>query len=1070
MAALRTRRVGRAPLVLALVLALAVPVGWAGVSEAAAPPAPAAATSAVSEGVDYGSETFADPLDYSNVEDFDGTPMTASEHLNSVVSGIGIHNASIAGGIATMTADLNGWYDIYKTIPGSLPLQRDIADHRIDTNRYKRFQMRAYSDTAVTSVLTWFPCHDPVAACQGAQLINLQAGWHTYDVAIANTIATAPWTGTMEGMRILPDATNGVGSITFKLDWLRLAAAGTNVNVTIPQAAQAVWWDTDLNTANNVNVPGADQFAGAVGAGGTAVFPASSLAPGTYYVYYVSGGVPSDPVAITVAARPQPVVIDPDVAGGEDWATAVRGDAWDFQQGSDVSACNNCAVGVGSGIAAGESLGPYPSDPQLVLNQSGRTIDPNVYHRLTFGASYDGTFGLGFGAGGGMVARFLWTVPGQGTAETNDIVVHPHGPGNFETFSIDLKTNPPSAINDDDPAASKIGWAGPQSSLVDGTRFDPHEDIGMRHWQVNGIKLARNDRGTPHFTIRYKDNAWRPGTVADLFVDSDNVGFNGTKIAANVGMVNGQNTLDWNGTDYLGNPLPAGTYWVHVRMQDALGAAAQAYSTGPVDMPVQPANPPSAPLSPNAVAGVEAATVSWSPPASNGGAPVTSYVITVSPGNGKITVPAATLSTQVTGLTGGVPASFTIAAVNAGGTGPSSAATSPVTPTARAGTRFHPIVPYRVLDSRSPSGPWGANKLGANQSRDLQVANTGGAGGVPANASAVVLNITATNPSLPSFATLYPTGAVRPNPSNLNYAAGQTIPNLATVKIGSNGSVAFYNANGTVDFVADAVGYYDDGTSATGDLFNGITPVRLLDSRGPTGGWGGRIGPGAGNVKDLVVRGGSTGVPATATAVVLNVTATGSDAASFLRVWPKGAAQPITSNLNFAAGQTIPNLVVVQVGANDRLSFYNEVGNTHVVADVLAYFDPSAGGSFFHAMAPVRILDDRVSVGGYSSAWPATPPNPARPLVVAGANGIPAGATGVVMNTTVTNPSTGSFLQVYPDGVSPAPIATNLNFGPGQTIPNLVITQLAANGRVQISNQLGTVDVIGDVAGYYAST
>jgi hypothetical protein len=83
-----------------------------------------------------------------------------------------------------------------------------------------------------------------------------------------------------------------------------------------------------------------------------------------------------------------------------------------------------------------------------------------------------------------------------------------------------------------------------------------------------------------------------------------------------------------------------------------------------------------------------------------------------------------------------------------------------------------------------------------------------GRGGVPSDATSVVLNLTAVNPSAWSNLLAYPTGAVMPLASNLNYRAGQTVPNLVIVKIGSSGNISLFNKVGTTDVVADVMGYY----------------------------------------------------------------------------------------------------------------------------------------------------------------------------------------------------------------------------------------------------------------------
>jgi streptogramin lyase len=399
-----------------------------------------------------------------------------------------------------------------------------------------------------------------------------------------------------------------------------------------------------------------------------------------------------------------------------------------------------------------------------------------------------------------------------------------------------------------------------------------------------------------------------------------------------------------------------------------------------------------------------------------------------------------------------------IANCGAPGSAPASVPVSVTVAAAVPGSAFHSVVPARLLDSRTAVGGWNG-KLAAATPRALTVA---GVGDIPANATAVVMNITATGSSSGSFVTAYPAGAPLPNASNLNFGAGQTIPNLVTVKVGAGGKVMFANAVGAVDLVADVVGYYDDG-SIPGELFSGVSPARILDSRTSVGGWGAKLGAGEAKAKALQVA-GVAGVPTSATTVVMNVTVTDGDAGSFLQVWPTGAPRPNSSNLNFAAGETIPNLVTVKLGTGGKVSVLNAVGNVHVIADVVGYFDPS-GGARFHALgSPTRILDGRVGTG-LTGRWG---PAQSRPLQITGVNGLPPSASALVMNTTVTGGTEGSFVTVYPGSGAP-PTASNLNFGPGQTIPNLVVARVAGDGTVSIANKLGSVDVIADAVGYYSA-
>ena len=51
-----------------------------------------------------------------------------------------------------------------------------------------------------------------------------------------------------------------------------------------------------------------------------------------------------------------------------------------------------------------------------------------------------------------------------------------------------------------------------------------------------------------------------------------------------------------------------------------------------------------------------------------------------------------------------------------------------------------------------------------------------------------------------------------------------------------------------------------------------------------------------------------------------------------------GAARPLASNLNYVPNQTVPNLVVVQVGAGGTVDLFNYAGSAHVIADVAGWY------------------------------------------------------------------------------------------------------------------------------------
>jgi hypothetical protein len=71
---------------------------------------------------------------------------------------------------------------------------------------------------------------------------------------------------------------------------------------------------------------------------------------------------------------------------------------------------------------------------------------------------------------------------------------------------------------------------------------------------------------------------------------------------------------------------------------------------------------------------------------------------------------------------------------------------------------------------------------------------------------------------------------------------------------------------------------------------------------------------------------------------VANITVTNPTGASFLTAWPSDAARPTASDLNFVPGQTVPNLVVVKLGADGRVNLYNLTGSSDAIMDVVGYY------------------------------------------------------------------------------------------------------------------------------------
>jgi hypothetical protein len=169
--------------------------------------------------------------------------------------------------------------------------------------------------------------------------------------------------------------------------------------------------------------------------------------------------------------------------------------------------------------------------------------------------------------------------------------------------------------------------------------------------------------------------------------------------------------------------------------------------------------------------------------------------------------------------------------------------------------------------------------------------------------------------------------------SNLNFAVGETVPNMVMVPVGKDGKVRFYNGaiSGSTDVIADIAGYYTAGTA--GEVYHPLGPVRLVDSR---------IGQGETSVSPIGAKGTlNLALPSSYEAVIANVTVTAPANGGFLTAFPMGTTRPAqASNLNFSTGETVPNLAIVR--SNSGVSFYNDASaNVQLIVDLSGYFSAS---------------------------------------------------------------------------------------------------------------------------------
>ncbi len=391
--------------------------------------------------------------------------------------------------------------------------------------------------------------------------------------------------------------------------------------------------------------------------------------------------------------------------------------------------------------------------------------------------------------------------------------------------------------------------------------------------------------------------------------------------------------------------------------------------------------------------------------------------------------------------------------------GPSAAAAPIPAATAVPGgaSRLVPLPPTRLVDTRTGLGaPPGRVRAGATTTVAV-----GGRVGVPADATAVVLNATITDASAAGYLTMWPHGGERPVVSNVNApGAGATVANLAVVAMGDGGSIDVY-AFAATHVVLDVAGYFVAAPAGSADgRFVPVTPARLLDTRTGNGAPAGR--PAAGATVRVAVAGRGA-VPAHgAAAVALTLTATDSTGPGYVTAWPGDGERPLASNLNLpGAGATVANTVVVPVGADGTVALYTQ-STASLVVDVVGWFTDATGAQgtdgLFVPVAPHRALDTRLSGDRLDGRY--------RRDIRFELGGA---AAGVVANVTVTATAAPLYLTAYP-GRTVRPLASNVNAdGAGATRANLAIVPLTAGNRASVYPSEST-DLVVDVAGWFTGS
>ncbi|MCX5212161.1 PKD domain-containing protein [Kitasatospora sp. NBC_00240] len=372
------------------------------------------------------------------------------------------------------------------------------------------------------------------------------------------------------------------------------------------------------------------------------------------------------------------------------------------------------------------------------------------------------------------------------------------------------------------------------------------------------------------------------------------------------------------------------------------------------------------------------------------------------------------------------------------------------------GSGYIPLYyPTRFLDTRIGFGA-PTRAVGPEGVLKLQVT---GVSGVPTDrkVTAVLLNLTATNATDATHLTAFPGGAV-PTVSNVNVTPGHDVANAVLVPVAPDGTISLFNHAGSVDLVVDILGYFTpEPRSWALRLGTAQNIVRALDTRNGTGGLARKIGP---NEAITVPVRGPGMLPEEAAIAVVNLTATEGTESSFVTATPN-MSPPHTSNLNFAAGQTVANQVTAPINPDGTITLYNHVGNVHLIADIQGYYSSSlqdASGKAVLTTGPTRLVDTRIAGQALGAGGRLK-------VKVRGTTGVPDGVSAVLVNLTATNPTQVSWLKVFTPGRSWTD-ASNLNVTPGATVPDSALVPVDSDGYIEVYNNAGSTDVIVDLQGF----
>ena len=380
-------------------------------------------------------------------------------------------------------------------------------------------------------------------------------------------------------------------------------------------------------------------------------------------------------------------------------------------------------------------------------------------------------------------------------------------------------------------------------------------------------------------------------------------------------------------------------------------------------------------------------------------------------------------------------------------------ATYTIKPSTTGELQFVTITPCRIADTRNATGAFGAPELAGGSTRTFNIPQS--SCGIPSTAVAYSLNATVVPDAALGYLIVWPAGEAQPPVSTLN-SDGRVKANATITAAGADDGVSVYTSDPT-QFILDIDGYFvPAGTSASGLEFYPVTPCRIADTRNPTGALGGPFLTGD-TSRDFPVQSSACGIPATAKAYSLNITAVPHGGLGYLTAWPSGQTQPEVSTLNATTGAVTANAAIVPAGTSGEVSIYAS-DDTDVILDVNGYFAaPGTGGLSLYTVTACRVIDTRDGAGAFDGVLTV----PVETSVCAA----PATAHAYVLNATVVPPGGLGYMSLWAAGTTQPDVST-LNASDGAITSNMAIVP-TVNGSVDAFSSNPT-QLILDLSGYFA--